>query len=99
MLNLIKDLLLQYIDRIDKGACSLSKDDQWKLINILRAVNEPNLKLTKGQAADFLGISISSFEKLVHLELLPEGKYLDSNQKTKYWEVLDLQNYILEKNK
>lgn len=97
MLQLIKQILLKFVGDIDSGKCDMSHDKMWTLLNLLRTIDNPNEKLTKTQAAEYLNISVSMFEKLVQLELIPQGEQIDPNQKTKYWELFDLQTYQIQK--
>lgn len=99
MLELIKEILLKFVKDIDSGNCNMSHDKMWTLLNLLRTIDNPNEKLTKTQAAEYLNISVSMFEKLVQLELIPKGKQIDPNQKTKYWELFDLQTYQIQKER
>lgn len=98
MLDIIRQLLVNLLDRIDSGTCQLTYKQQQQTINLLKTLLNPNTQFTKGNAADYLGISISSFEKLVAIGLIPQGKPLDANQKTKYWELYDLDEYLASKN-
>lgn len=70
MLQLIKQILLKFVEDIDSGKCDMPHDKMWTLLNLLRTIDNPNEKLTKTQAAEYLNISVSMFEKLVQLELI-----------------------------
>lgn len=74
MLDIIKSLLVKYIDDIDSGNTNISMEDQCKLLRILSNVDN-SAEMSKTQAADYIGVSRATFDNYVKEGKLPKPKH------------------------
>ncbi len=96
MLDIIKSLLLKYIDDIDSGNSNLSTEDQCKLLRILSNVDN-SAEMSKTQAADYIGVSRATFDNYVRDGFIPKGEKVEGFKELR-WYKSDLDLYLL-KNK
>ena len=54
MLKIIRELLLQIVDRIDTGNTNLNADQMCDVIKILGDLNEPQEEMSKSKVAEYL---------------------------------------------
>ena len=96
MLDIIKSLLVKYIDDIDSGNTNISMEDQCKLLRILSNVDNSD-EMSKTQAADYIGVSRATFDNYVRDGFIPKGEKVESFKELR-WYKSDLDLYLL-KNK
>lgn len=93
MLQIIKKLLLQYIDDIDAGNTNLNYEQQCEILKILSNVNlgQEN-EMSKTEAADYLGVSRATFDNYVRDGFIPKGKQVGHFKELR-WYKSDLDLY------
>lgn len=92
-LIIIRSILQNIIDQIDKGECNLSDEEIKILIDLIRRYANPEQKLSKTQVCCRLGISRATFDNYVRAGIFPKGQ----NQvgfKEKFWTNSDISNKI-----
>ena len=90
MLNTLKSLLQQFIDDIDSGNSNISSDEQQELINFLQKINSK--ELSRIESADYIGVSVSTFDNYVNKGFIPKGK--KKRGSTLFWNKCDLDKYL-----
>lgn len=95
MLQIIKQLLEQFINDIDADNSNLTYEQQCSIIQILSNVNlgQEN-EMNKTQAADYLGVSRATFDNYVHDGYIPKGKQIGKFKELR-WYKSDLDLFIL----
>ena len=93
MLQIIKKLLLKYIDDIDAGNTNLNYEQQCEILKILSNVNlgQEN-EMNKTEAADYLGVSRATFDNYVRDGFIPKGKQVGHFKELR-WYKSDLDLY------
>lgn len=74
MLRIIRQLLLDVIDRIDSGNSNISEDDSLEVIDIIKRFTDTTERLSKYKACEYLHISRASFDNYIKEGKLPKGK-------------------------
>lgn len=74
MINLIRSLLQNFIDRIDTGNSNLSAEEEIEVIELLKKYTDKDRKLSKYQACTYLNMSRATFDKYVRESKIPKGK-------------------------
>ena len=95
MINLIKSLLQNCIDRIDSGNSNLSTEEGLEVIEILKKYTNKDKKLSKYQACQYLNISRATFDNYVKLGLIPKGIKEDGFKELS-WRKSDLDIFMHE---
>ena len=72
MLKIIREILQQYIDKIDSGNSNISEKEQMKLIDIFREINKKELSAL--EACDYIGVSKSTFYNYIDKGKIPKGE-------------------------
>ena len=94
MLQVIKKLLLQYVDDIDAGNSNISFEDQCKVIRIMSNIGKgQELEMNKTQAADYIGVCRATFDNYVKDGLIPKGEQV-GNFKELRWYKCDLDLFL-----
>lgn len=97
MLQIIKNILQQFIDNIDADNSNLSYEQQCDIIRILSNVDSgQDNEMNKTQAADYLGISRATFDNYVHDGFIPKGKQIGKFKELR-WYKSDLDLFLLKK--
>ena len=97
MIDLIRSLLQNCIDRIDAGNSNLSADEEIKVIELLKKYTNKDRKLSKYQACEYLNMSRANFDKYIREGKIPKGKK-EAGFKELFWNENELRMY-LHKNK
>lgn len=92
VLQLIRECLQHYIDKIDTGGCNVPLETQTNILHLLIDLDHPNEIMSKMATADYLGISRSTFDNRVHDGYLPKGK-VQYGFKELSWNKIDLDLY------
>lgn len=71
MINIIREELVQALQRIDSGNSNISEDDQLELIKIFRKINTD--ELSKIESYNYLGISRGTFDNYIKKGIIPKG--------------------------
>ena len=94
MLKLIRDLLQKFIDDLDSGNTNISYEKQCQIIRVLSIIGDENEEFSKVEAADYVGLSVSSFEKRIEQGLIPKGTKV-GRFKEHRWYKSDLNIYLI----
>ena len=97
MMNIIKSLLQNCIDRIDSGNSNLSADEEIEVIQLLKKYTDKDRKLSKYQACKYLNMSRATFDKYIREGKIPKGKK-EAGFKELFYMESDLRKFI-ETNK
>lgn len=92
-LIVIRSVLQNIIDQIDKGKCGLSDEEIKILIDLIRRYANPEQKLSKAQVCLRLGISRATFDNYVRAGIFPKGQS-QVGFKEKFWTNSDISNKI-----
>ena len=98
MMDIIKSLLQNCIDRIDSGNSNLSADEEIEIIQLLKKYTDKDKKLSKYQACKYLNMSRATFDKYVREGKIPKGKK-EAGFKEIFWNESELRVLCLHKNK
>ena len=98
MINLIRSLLQNFIDRIDTGSSNLSADEELEVIELLKKYADKDRKISKYQACTYLNMSRATFDKYVRDGKIPKGKK-EAGFKEIFWNESELRALCLHKNK
>ena len=74
MLKIIRQLLLDVVDRIDSGNSNITDEDGIEIIDSIRKLSDKTERLSKYKACEYLHISRASFDNYVKEGKLPKGK-------------------------
>lgn len=94
LINLIKENLRQILDNMDAGNTNISEEDQEEFLNVLERMNSK--ELTKSESANYIGVSVSTFDNYIRRGLIPKGRK-KQNTKTLLWSRTDLDKFKNEK--
>jgi predicted DNA-binding transcriptional regulator AlpA len=97
MLLIIRDILKHYIDDIDSGNTNLSYERQCDLLRLLSNVDiGQDNEMNKTAAADYIGVSRSTFDNYVSDGFIPKGHKVGSFKELR-WYKSDLDIFLLKK--
>ena len=86
MLQIIKQLLEQFIENIDADNTNLTYEQQCDIIKILSNVNlGQDNEMNKTQAADYLGVSRATFDNYIRDGLIPKGKQIGKFKELRWY--------------
>lgn len=60
--SIIRTLLQKFIDDIDSDNCNITMEQQSKIISVLSNIANPDYRMSKVQACDYLGVMITMLE-------------------------------------
>ncbi len=98
MLKIIRELLLQIVDRIDTGNTNLNADQMCDVIKILGDLNEPQEEMSKSKVAEYLGKSPRTIQNWIDSGILPKGRKVEGFKEHR-WYKSDIDVYLFDKNK
>lgn len=93
MLSVIRDLLDNIIDDIDSGNSDISKEDELKIIRLLKKYTRKDIPMSKYQAYTYLNISRASFDNMVREGKIPKGKKVEGFKEL-FWYKKDIDKII-----
>lgn len=73
-LEVIKQVLLSIIDRIDSGNINLDENQYQEALDLINKMVVPETKYSKDQACSYLGLSRATFDRYVRDGLIPRGR-------------------------
>lgn len=73
MLKLITRLLQRISSDIDSGNSNLTEEETLKLVEVLKAFTDREVRLSKYQSCQYLGMGRASFDNYVRSGKLPRG--------------------------
>lgn len=91
--SIIKSLLQKFIDDIDTGNCNMTMEEQSKVISVLSNMANPDQRMSKIQACDYLGVSRATFDNYVRDGFIPKGTKQEGFKEL-YWSKVDLDLYL-----
>lgn len=71
--SIIRTLLQKFIDDIDSDNCNITMEQQSKIISVLSNIANPDYRMSKVQACDYLGVSRATFDNYVRDGFIPKG--------------------------
>lgn len=95
MLQVIKNLLLKFVDDIDAGNSNMTYEDQCKVLRMLNNIKEGDVAMSKQTAADYLGVCRSTFDNYVRDGFIPKG-VKEPGFKELRWYKSDLDLYLTQ---
>lgn len=66
-------LLQKFIDDIDADNCNITMEQQSKIISVLSNIANPDQRMSKIQACDYIGVSRATFDNYVKDGFIPKG--------------------------
>ena len=93
MIDLIRSLLQNCIDRIDAGNSNLSAEEEIKVIELLKSYTNKYRKLSKYQACEYLNMSRATFDNYIREGKIPRGKK-EAGFKELFYLESDLRKFI-----
>lgn len=94
MLDIIRSLLVKYIDDIDSGNTNLDFEKQCQILKLLGNIND-NLEMSKTDAADYIGVSRATFDNYVRDGFIPKGQKVEGFKELR-WYKSDLDLYLIK---
>lgn len=73
-LTIIKELLHELLDRIDRGNCSLNEDQYDEIVEQLKHFSMADTKYSKYQACLYLNMCRATFDNHVRAGKIPPGR-------------------------
>lgn len=92
LIKIIRDLLLQVINRIDNNDCNLNDVEATELITAIKRCTEKDVRMSKYQACEYLHISRATFDNYVVNGWIPKGTH-QQGFKELYWLKKDLDKF------
>ena len=93
MIKVLRKVLVDIIDKIDAGNTYITEEDSIKIAEAIRQCAVKDEGISKYSACQYLNISRTTFDTLVKLKKLPEGKHV-IGFKEKRWYKKDLDEYL-----
>ena len=93
MIKILRQQLVDIIDRIDAGNTNITEEDGFKLINTIRQCTIKDEGISKYSACEYLNISRATFDNLVKSGKLPKGKHVIGFNELR-WYKKDLEEYV-----
>lgn len=94
--SIIRSLLQKFIDDLDTGNTNITEDQQVKIISILSDIANPDQRMSKIQACDYLGVSRATFDNYVRDGFIPKGTKQEGFKEL-YWSKIDLDMFLQNK--
>lgn len=90
--SIIRTLLQKFIDDIDADNCNITMEQQSKIISVLSNIANPDQRMSKIQACDYIGVSRATFDNYVKDGFIPKG-IKQEGFKELSWQKSDLDMY------
>lgn len=95
--SIIRNLLQKFIDDLDAGNSNIDEDQGIKIISVLSNIANPDQRMSKIQACDYLGVSRATFDNYVRDGFIPKGTKQEGFKELS-WSKADLDIYLMNKN-
>ena len=95
--SIIRNLLQKFIDDLDAGNSNIDEDQEIKIISVLSNIANPDQRMSKIQAYDYLGVSRATFDNYVRDGFIPKGTKQEGFKELS-WSKADLDIYLMNKN-
>lgn len=89
-MQLVKKLMLELVDRIDKGNSNLTEEECIQAVGLLNNFTRKDEGMSKYSACKYLNVSRATFDNLVKEGKIPIGKHV-IGFKEKRWYAKDLE--------
>lgn len=89
-MQLVKKVLLELVDRIDKGNSNLTEEECTQALEVLSKFTTKDEGMSKYSACRYLNVSRATFDNLVKEGKIPTGKHV-IGFKEKRWYAKDLE--------
>lgn len=93
MLQIIRKILVDIIDRIDSGNTNITEEEGLEVIKYLNTFNDKDEGISKYTACQYLNISRATFDNLVNEGKLSKGKHIQGFKELR-WYKKDLDDYV-----
>ena len=93
MLQIIRKILVNIIDRIDSGNTNITEEEGLEVIKYLNTFNDKDEVISKYTACQYLNMSRATFDNLVNDGKLPKGKHVQGFKELR-WYKKDLDDYV-----
>lgn len=93
---IIRSLLQKFIDDLDSGNSNIDEDQEIKIISVLSNIANPDQRMSKIQACDYLGVSRATFDNYVRDGFIPKGTKQEGFKELS-WSKIDLDVYLMNK--
>lgn len=94
---IIRSLLQKFIDDLDAGNSNIDEDQEIKIISVLSNIANPDQRMSKVQACDYLGVSRATFDNYVRDGFIPKGVKQEGFKELS-WNKADLDIFLASKN-
>ena len=91
--SIIRNLLQKFIDDLDTGNTNITEDQEIKIISLLSNIANPDQRMSKIQACDYLGVSRATFDNYVRDGFIPKGTKQEGFKELS-WSKIDLDIYL-----
>lgn len=91
MLNIIKQILQQFIDDIDSNNSRMSEEEQIETLQYLQKI--VSKEMSKIEAANYIGVSRATFDNYITRGWIPKGKKRQGFKELS-WNKTDLNKFI-----
>lgn len=81
----------------DSDNCNITMEQQSKIISVLSNIANPDYRMSKVQACDYLGVSRATFDNYVRDGFIPKG-IKQEGFKELSWQKSDLDIFLASKN-
>lgn len=93
---IIKNLLQKFIDDLDTGNTNITEEQEIEIISVLSNIANPDQRMSKIQACDYLGVSRATFDNYVRDGFIPKGTKQEGFRELS-WSKTDLDVYLMDK--
>ena len=98
MMQLVKKVLLELVDRIDKGNSNLTEEECTQALEVLSKFTTKDEGMSKYSACRYLNVSRATFDNLVKEGKIPQG-IKQQGFTEKAWLKKDLDEYLRNRSK
>lgn len=92
-MNIIRNILQQFINDIDSGNSNITEKEQLELLEVLQKINSK--ELSKIEAANYIGVCRATFDNYIKRGLIPEGKKRQGVNAL-FWNKYDLDKFLMK---
>ncbi len=91
--SVIRTLLQQFLDDLDSDNCDITMEQQSKVLSALSNIANPDQRMSKIAACDYLGVSRATFDNYVKDGFIPKG-FRSYGFKELSWQKADLDIFL-----
>lgn len=94
--SIIRNLLQKFIDDLDADNTNITEEEEIKIISVLSNIANPDQRMSKIQACDYLGVSRATFDNYIRDGFIPKGTKQEGFKELS-WSKTDLDVYLMNK--